>query len=400
MHPATREVLRSEVRRHYGGARRSRGGWLAFMPSLRVRFAAGVALTLILFAAVVGVLKYDPASRHELARLNVEEALSEREIKPVREKPGSDTVAPASTKPTSRERGLVRRAKAPAEESLAVTSSPGTVQGVASTLVVPLEPGARSTGGMPWQAFSVKDGAMMVPNSGFRDDPLVLRGGGSATVEEPEAPVLARAARVRNSPATLAMLESPAAAPESVAPPAVPLAAADSVESATGAVTAPSSGAPSFAVLNRFTVIQSGRKIHFVDRDGSTYSGTLHVPDAGGQLGVAVGGAALASAGEKTRSVQSSEPGVLGQTSSSIPFTVLGTNNSLKQRVLFRGRLPRLTEPALQGQVWFSNVLANGGSAPLPDGPGRNIPSGRITGQALVGDQEVAVEVEAVGEAR
>ncbi len=158
--------------------------------------------------------------------------------------------------------------------------------------------------------------------------------------------------------------------------------------------------APAGAVLVSFQVEQTGRELRIVDNDGSVYAGYVQAEPALSRLRAVKDeptSAARALTAPETKLEEHLAPVDAGnQPMQSYLFSVVGTNRTLNEKVVFTGSLlaptnatsfKRLTN-AWSDAAGFRAGLAE--PAPLPALPLLNA---RISGKALIGDgKEIEVD--------
>lgn len=153
-------------------------------------------------------------------------------------------------------------------------------------------------------------------------------------------------------------------------------------------------------VLASFQIEQTGDTLRIVDKDGSVYVGTLlNATPAGSEMQFAPQPLQLA----ETRS-KAAQEGVanLAQAAQNYAFEVVGTNRTLKQKVVFRGTVTENLDaisqsPQSQGRTQFQNQVSNRQFSNVSNLSNSQVQflNTRITGKAVVGTGK-EVEVEAV----
>ena len=152
------------------------------------------------------------------------------------------------------------------------------------------------------------------------------------------------------------------------------------------------------SVLSSFEVKQTAQQLRIVDADGSIYTGSVQLAEAGPRLRsaeaqqIAVAESSQARLGP-TSAVAFAAVGEPGQI---YFFRVTGTNRTLNQSVVFTGSLTAMTNAATLGQV-TSNLGATVGRSRLPSAQPTLVPpvNSRISGKALIG-RNTEVEINAV----
>jgi hypothetical protein len=152
-------------------------------------------------------------------------------------------------------------------------------------------------------------------------------------------------------------------------------------------------GAPSppTAVLVSFRVEQNGNDMKVVDADGSIYLGSV-------QFAQQTNAVTAANAPKNAPStVTITDSHALLPATQNYSFRVAGTNQNLKQNVIFSGNFVPLTNSqfGLRGNGFGGGGGAGGGRRPAnPTPAGTLLSNSRITGTAVIGNQK-AIEVNA-----
>jgi hypothetical protein len=328
MHPATREILRTEVRRRYGRERRHTktraGWWLRMLPKVAVFVILGAG------AWILFLREEDPgaptlAFREEKSQRPLQEAAAE----------------PAPEADTRLDNGLSRsgneRLPTAPSTSVAVKSSPTAFS----------DAGLAKSEGAP-EASAVGADYLKSDRQSMYVGTATVKRQQDVSDREEEAQTYAallqpqddvrNEGRSRSGPANAIRLEAP--------------------------------------LSQRFTVLNDGMSLRLIDADGSTYVGSL-VPAEGSVAEMDAAEGTL-DAGDGTRT---SPRSAVGDELALVTYRVVasGTNRTLGRSVRFEGNL-MLTEQQIQlGRNGFSNTIAPvaGGrllnGVPVRDGafPGR-----------------------------
>ncbi len=158
--------------------------------------------------------------------------------------------------------------------------------------------------------------------------------------------------------------------------------------------------APAQPVLASFQVEPSGAGLRIVDGDGSVYTGYLQPADngalstAGKSLSQASPGAAMLAAGKKGAPAAMPPVPAGAQTWSNYFFRVVGTNQTLNQRIVFTGNL---VCPANFPMLPSSTAVAGGAIGDRAVTRTNGVPpaNARITGRAVLQDhREIQVNAQ------
>jgi hypothetical protein len=331
MHPAMRETLLTEVRRQHGSQPKRpdvrRPWWVRLAPALTV-----VAVVAI---GAWAVFRQEPNVTVELAKLEggADRRQGDLAVAPA-EQNESETLVEGLTRaqPTVEADALAPVASArfsASEPSLSLVPTRSAVSRYHSDelkLAQPVPPPATATGFA--EARSLSDANVVTLKSQGEERELSL------------PPLTAE-----SSP-TLAAIT-----PRAVPPPGSKSAGTGTLQQTTADSQTP--------VLQNFVVTQTGRRVRFIDADGSTYEGELQPlvarRDSPSVLGLA-GRAKDAVAEARVAQESAAAPAPRTETVS-YDFEAQGTNHTLQQQVRFAGNLV-LTEQQLRlGRNSFSNTL-------------------------------------------
>jgi len=149
-------------------------------------------------------------------------------------------------------------------------------------------------------------------------------------------------------------------------------------------------------ILFSFELQQLGREIRIIDSDGSVYSGNFQPAEVFSYLESEASGKAAATRSLQTTEAQSQRKDAFAdskvQVDASYAFKVTGTNQTLKQFVVFTGQVLAPTNalsPVAPAGTVNGNRVARPELNPLP------LQNSRISGKALIGANK-EVEVNAI----
>lgn len=362
MHPATRETLRTEVRRKFGAgpaANAPAGSWLRrFLPKLAI----------VTVVVVGGWLFFGPDQDQAPMDLASMEAPSAKLDRDLPETTDNLEISAPRPEPTLEPARKVPR-PTPSQEPPTLFAGPSQSGGTG---------GASSSVNFAAAAFEPprrpESEVALASSQRTLDETRLFRAKSEATQEPRDMAAYGIASTIR-----------PASLPAGMVAPTRRLAVATNV-------------------LQQFTVVRSGNEIHLIDADGSTYRGML-VPVAR----VADSAAATFSDRAPTTAATASGSALLRDQAPAaklksqllnFDFKASGTNRSLGQNVDFKGNLVLSQNQLSAGRNAFSNTLSPGQSlfqqrANLGLPPDSN---GRISGTAVIdGIENIRVEAVPVG---
>lgn len=410
LHPATRRWLQGEVARRFGRPQRARGRFTRsdrwFWPKLAWGLGAATVLAMVM-ALLVPSLHHRPA-----------ETLLAENKQALESPPARRPAAPAPEPAIPVVAGAPAGAKSKAATDEEIRYSQADKDAAAGTLLAQREQ-------------SKTESAVRAPV------------GGSMVRTTPPAGIAGEQKRLvaENSPSKV---NPSAAAPTSAAePPAVPpaipippvtnyLAFKKPFAQTAGLGTGRSAvqrfarvrldtetqdarrkqASPGASVLVWFQLEQSGQEVRIVDKDGSVYTGSLLAADLADHVAPS-DGAKPATAG--VQRVAAAQDKIVPATTPAKPplssnfqqaaleygsFRVIGTNLTLKQRVVFSGKLFGVANAPAAARLTnaWSGAGANrsGAASPAP-GQAKAAPlfPSRIVGQVIVGRSQ-AVQINAV----
>jgi len=342
MHPATRETLLTEVRRQYGTGRQSAGRpwWWRLAPAL--------AVVAVLATGSWLALRNESSAPLELAKLEAPtQQRQAAESAPVMkeavrgELSGSLTLdVPAQDKDarvpvvfvgenTPLLAGRDNQVPGPGE----AVRAPASEQILRTDTVLSAEPSRGSDS----LSFAMADEERPLPVS--EEQPQALGWSAGRAALQPTPLPAAPANRIRQA-------ESPEgfSAKGTVAD-----------ESEQRSLNANEVALP---VLQSFAVMRTGRRVQFIDADGSVYEGDLETGPAA-ETKISASGVPVRALGVEAEAAPATarqrlapEPRVVSDS-----FDVSGTNRTLQLSVRFQGQIVLTTEQAQARQNAFSNIL-------------------------------------------
>ena len=355
MHPATREMLQTEVRRQYGAgsapARPGFSGLLRWLPRVAVFVVLGVSAWL-LWVQDPGVDSSSLAMKDEaaLSPASEEERLREAGTASVPEAAPPE-LEPDSGDAADRKPAPITLAMKQSRPAVAPVASPGRkVDSAADAQQV-----ARSVVGTDYFKSDRQAMYMGMAAAGSEDK---VAGGGNRDTDMKISTESRSAAR-----------------------------SGGSAERVASALISPGAG----AVFQNFTVFNTGNLVRVVDADGSTYLGTLQPMGAewSGERDARSDGASMAPKEAFGDAVAADLSLVRYR------LVATGTNRSLGRPVLFNGQLELTEQQMRSGRNVFSNTVlqTSGEKAKRLSASPNQSPPGRLQGKAVLSEgEEVAVD--------
>lgn len=358
LHPATREILRTAVRREYGPApkpARRRLGWgFRLVPKVAVLFALGVCTWLLVFKET------DDEPRRLAFQEAAVPASTDKEEQPEFPQAMSSRVV------SSQKVGVEL-----ADDSAVSLAAPSLAKDQVQPAPVGMRPDASRR-----RELAQDDSRSVVGGDYLKSDRQGIYMGTAAAEAETPQEVDTNAAR------ELAALMKPQLA--SKTPALTP-----STSAVGGLMPSP--------VLQNFTVVNDGGRIEIIDADGSTYEGSLEPVETVASMPAASGAMYVRDAEQPTDTTSPGGGPWNGVVLLNYNFVASGTNHRLGQAVQIEGNLA-LTERQVQlGRNVFSNTLppsAGWKAERLPAGSER-FNNGRLQGTAVL-EEGRGVPVDAV----
>ncbi|HWW02830.1 MAG TPA: hypothetical protein VNZ64_24235 [Candidatus Acidoferrum sp.] len=384
LHPATRRLLQDEAARRYAKPALQPGPIGVWLSHLWPRLALGVAGVAAVAAIVLVVIRPRPQTPEQLAKNELflkREPAEARRIPPPTEPaaPAAQATAPAGSLASTEPRmEPLKQMAAPTESSrrqepLPALNAPGASGAVPMPKASVNSASAEALAARDFDKTS--DSAMQAAPS-VPDQRFAARYG----LRAPPQPEVAQVAKDAPANQRFDFVQVDARAKAQMT---------DRVASAT-------------PVLSSFQVEQSGSVLQIIDNDGSVYSGYLQPAErATASVSAKAQGPATASAlrlAEKKGALTATAPApASASTGSNYFFRVVGTNQTLNQRVVFSGNLvcpgnfpsSASTTGVITGGVVGRAFFDSGATGALP------LHNAHISGKALLDDRR-AIEIDAL----